>query len=358
MNFQNIQILRAIAAFAVVVYHLQPMLGPDRPASLDTHIGAIGVDIFFIISGFVMYVSNQDMKKTIIGFFSGRLLRIVPMYWLATIFLVMVYLLGFNPNGLHYLEPLIVLKSLFFIPSTFPDGRQDLVLSLGWTLCFEFVFYFFFAISMVFRNSFKSLIFISIAFTSLTIFGQFWNSDLLLSFALNPILFEFILGGILAILTTGYLSRANVAPQYILWSAMVIFTIGIAGIFGSHFFFNLGDMLERTGPLAFQRVLILGGSASCIVGGAVLLELAGYSIKNKNLLTLGAASYSLYLFHPVFMQASTKLTKALSPFDNYSTLILMLSGALLLALMVSVSIHRFVEQLILSIGIRLIPYLK
>ena len=104
-----------------------------------------GVDIFFIISGFVMFYANRTQPNSIKRFLAARVLRIMPLYWFATLLIVGLFAIGLRPNGVHYLDAEIVAKSLFLIKSTFPDGRYDLVLNLGWTLIFEMFFYVVFA---------------------------------------------------------------------------------------------------------------------------------------------------------------------------------------------------------------------
>src|SRR5690348_7613306 len=89
-SFLTIQALRAIAALLVVVYHafemwdLRVTPGAGGPAWSN---GAAGVDIFFVISGFVMVVSSQRLLKRAhagLIFLRHRVVRIVPLYWLLT----------------------------------------------------------------------------------------------------------------------------------------------------------------------------------------------------------------------------------------------------------------------------------
>ncbi|GLK72550.1 acyltransferase [Ancylobacter dichloromethanicus] len=138
--FLNVQVLRAVAAASVAFYHLQAMLAGIHDL-FDMHFPAIGVDVFFVISGFVMFISNRNMDKSALTFIVLRLFRIVPLYWIATLVIVAFYFVGFRPNGLMIFDFEILLKSLFFIQSEFENGRYDLILSLGWTLIFELFFY-------------------------------------------------------------------------------------------------------------------------------------------------------------------------------------------------------------------------
>ena len=117
----NLQFLRAFAAINVVIYHI---IGTSIAYSYDLNLinklagwGANGVDVFFVISGFIMYfVQNKNPKKKPIEFFKSRLIRIVPLYWLMTFLSFGVfYILPsdiFNGNA----PPLSrVFESLFFL---------------------------------------------------------------------------------------------------------------------------------------------------------------------------------------------------------------------------------------------------
>ena len=136
-TFKNLQVLRGVAAMLVAYFHLQPMLAIPYDLDANDYTGAFGVDLFFVISGFVMYISNGSMNRPKLAFLIGRFFRIVPLYWLSTFVLVALFYAGFHPNGLNHFEPSMLPRSMFFIMSAFPDGRHDLILSLGWTLIYE-----------------------------------------------------------------------------------------------------------------------------------------------------------------------------------------------------------------------------
>ncbi len=107
-----IQYLRAVAALGVVVFHAAERTG--------THfaIGAAGVDIFFVISGFIMWVLAGTRTTTPAAFLRERIERIVPLYWIVTGVMIQGALFGLFPN--LQLTPGYVLSSLFFIPAARP----------------------------------------------------------------------------------------------------------------------------------------------------------------------------------------------------------------------------------------------
>ena len=123
----NIQVLRFIAAFSVMMVHL-PLIG----------FGIWGVDIFFVISGFIMmYVTEKNHKN----FFLKRLIRIIPIYWILTFGVFSVAILKpdlLNNTTADYEH---LLKSLFFIPFNKNETGHFPILFLGWTLNYEMIFY-------------------------------------------------------------------------------------------------------------------------------------------------------------------------------------------------------------------------
>src|SRR5690606_7660569 len=126
----GIQYLRAVAALGVVVFHAAERTG--------THfaIGAAGVDVFFVVSGFIMWVIANDRSPSPSAFLRGRIERIVPLYWAATSVMVAGGLAGLFPN--LRVTAWHVFASLAFIPSRSPsNGEVWPVLVQGWTLNYE-----------------------------------------------------------------------------------------------------------------------------------------------------------------------------------------------------------------------------
>jgi exopolysaccharide production protein ExoZ len=129
LQLKSIQILRAAAALGVLLDHAGRWL--DVAPIVD--IGAAGVDLFFVISGFIMvYTSERLFGQTGAPqrFLARRIIRIVPLYWTLTAFAALV-LFGFGPN---------TLGSYLFIPT-----HRGPILTVGWTLNYEMMFYSLFA---------------------------------------------------------------------------------------------------------------------------------------------------------------------------------------------------------------------
>src|SRR5229473_1548571 len=144
-----IQYLRAIAALMVVWHHsLIQVPGVAQFIALP-EFGPSGVDIFFVISGFIMLVITAGKEVTPAEFIRQRVIRVVPLYWLTT--LLMLGCAVVVPTAFKTLQfsPAAVAKSLLFVPYdslSFP-GHAWPVLVPGWTLNYEMFFYGLFAAS-------------------------------------------------------------------------------------------------------------------------------------------------------------------------------------------------------------------
>lgn len=344
--FLNVQILRAAAAGFVAYYHLQPMLsGIDELASVS--FPAIGVDVFFVISGFVMFMSNKDMNKNTLSFLVMRLIRIVPLYWIATFTIVLFYMIGFRPNGLMIFNVDILLKSLFFIQSEFENGRHDLILSLGWTLIYELFFYGVFAATFVMRSRFSSFCAVSVVFAAFIGAGvAFPGLPRGIAYFTNPIIVEFLFGAGLALLVMEWRDRDVHLGRRSAVAAGCALVLALAAIFAI-------EMAEIGVPNS-SRALLWGVPALLIVGGVVCLEYCGLALKARGALLLGAASYALYLFHPVIMQGMVKLFVWFAPVSGGAGVALVASAALVSALIGSVVIHLAIETPILDAGRRFV----
>mmetsp|Transcript_16781 Transcript_16781/g.21656 ORF Transcript_16781/g.21656 Transcript_16781/m.21656 type:complete len:351 (-) Transcript_16781:872-1924(-) len=340
----NVQILRGFAATLVVWYHLQPMINSAFGTNFHSAFGAIGVDVFFVISGFIMFYRGYAPPKSIPFFMVSRFFRIVPLYWLATFSIVAVFLLGYNPNGLHHLTATNVLESIFFVPSVFPDGRHDLVLSLGWTLMYELFFYSLFAISFFARSRLMSFFFVASTLCFTSILGAFVEGwSYLQMFFLAPITIEFLFGAGLGLLYDKISPNSKVA---LLSTAIVCIFVATALLI---WFFNAG--LVDTGKFG-ARFLIFGIPSLFFVLGMLLLEKAGISIREGIPIKWGDISYSLYLFHPLTLQASVKLMDGVMP-QNSLGVATTIVFALATSFIAAWSIYEIIETRIVTFGKRI-----
>src|SRR5207302_1337394 len=139
MKIISVQYLRAIAALLVVYVDAGGMA--QLPYTFQT--GAYGVDIFFVISGFIMWTTTSRDTPAI-QFAQHRLIRILPIYWLLTI-----VFFSFK----HTADWSELAKSLAFISYTSPKtGRINPIIEAGWTLNFEMFFYSVFVVGLAFKR--------------------------------------------------------------------------------------------------------------------------------------------------------------------------------------------------------------
>jgi exopolysaccharide production protein ExoZ len=282
-SFLTIQALRAIAALLVVVYHAFDMwgvrVGSTAPGVLWTN-GAAGVDIFFIISGFVMVVSSRRIASqpgAWWAFIQHRIVRIVPLYWLLTTAkLILVFFLA-DLALRSTLDFGYVARSYLFFPVVDSAGHFRPLLPVGWTLTYEFLFYLLFALALALRVDVLRVLVPGLGlFVVLALFRtESWPVWTIL---FNTIVIEFIFGVMLAKLTLrGWFLPSAVAACLVVAGFALILVVP-----------------ENSESL---RVLTWGMPALAIVVGAVSLERYVGTVLPRWLLALGDASYSIYLTH-------------------------------------------------------------
>lgn len=325
----GIQALRFIAAFAVVILHCtfytQERLAPHF--TLFTP-GAAGVRLFFVISGFVMIASSHRLEGTPLGwrvFAAKRVVRIVPMYWLVTTFKLLT-LLAAPAVVLHsVLEWDFIAKSYAFIPELNKDGEIHPLLGVGWTLNFEMFFYLLFGIALSLRIA--PLLFITPFLAGLSILSLYRDPSwpVPLQFWADPIVLDFLAGMILATLTR----RGIRMPVALGW---------IAASLGCIYLFS---WLPRPGPfgsLSFSLAQTL--AATLVVAGTVSIEEKIGPRLPKWILTMGGASYVLYLIHPLIAPAGPVVMNRLHLNAPWLSVFVSLTLAMVAAMLA----YRFIEQ--------------
>ena len=148
---KSIHYLRGLAALLVVFHHSIIQLAPVRDHYAHIEFGQAGVDIFFVISGFVIYLSNAKGRLGCGEFLKLRIIRIVPLYWLATLAVVAVAVVAPRFFATTTLTAQDVAQSLLFVPAysaAFP-GQIWPVLVPGWSLNYEMFFYLVFAVGLL-----------------------------------------------------------------------------------------------------------------------------------------------------------------------------------------------------------------
>jgi exopolysaccharide production protein ExoZ len=270
----SIQYLRAFAALAVVVYHATQW----RPAEL-IDVGRAGVDVFFVISGVIMWKITAAAERSPAQFAWRRFTRVAPFYWLAT--LVMTPVGVFWPDFLANIHPALghVLLSLAFIPHFDPTGQPFPLLGPGWSLNYEAGFYLLFSAALLAPRQRQAAIVCGALF--LIVAAGFILNDPVYQLGANPMLFQFAAGVAIANLSEmgGLPGRRG---GWLLIGAGLVFLAAPA---------RMGIFSE------VWRPFIWGIPATLIVAGAMALEGAGGPARWPALAALGDASYALYLIH-------------------------------------------------------------
>ena len=262
----NLQLLRAFAAINVVYLHV--LIGGEsygKPTVIFPYVGgwgANGVDIFFVISGFVMIYTHSINPKTILNFYKSRILRIVPVYWLITGFIIVIYFLFPNIFRSLMIDIKSSISSFLFISQLLNSSYP--IINLGWTLEWEMLFYLIFGIALYFKTLNRIIIFIFI----MMIFILFLSHKLYF--------LEFFLG---VIAGYAYIRFRKISHNI----GIMILVLGI--------FILLMSINPNSKLINYDRFIIWGLPATLIVIGAVYSK----QIKNRSLLYLGDASYSIYL---------------------------------------------------------------
>lgn len=292
----SIQYLRAIAAMLIVLYHLHlhfARMGHDGywPAWL-----ASGVDIFFVISGCIMWITTDERPPTPARFYLKRIVRIVPLYWLLTSFVVLVMLV--SPTSLQSLrfELPHVLASYAFLPWTHPvTGLPEPALIPGWTLNYEMFFYAVFGAALPLPPA-RRLAVVATLLTGLVALGAVLPAGpTAWSFYSAGIMMEFALGmGIGRLAVLGRLPSPPLA-----WTALVAGLLAI-------------PLATAWGP-GLPRLAVWGLPAAAIVLGALSLDRAGGIPSLALPRILGDASYSIYLSHGIVLAAIARLWTQLAP---------------------------------------------
>lgn len=308
-RLDSVQALRGIAALAVVCNHI--------PAIQN---GAYGVDLFFVISGFIVcHVAAADPGR----FMAKRLIRVVPLYWLCT--LALFALAWFAPQlmGATRADWVELAKSLTFVPYLKGSGHVYPLLYLGWTLNYEMMFYVLFALSLWVAPQRPQWVAVPLLLALFGV-GQLVPFDSVpLRFWTAPIVIEFVFG-ILAygIWRRGLLARLNpIIAVLLAVSALAVLVMVHPE--------NPNTRVWQWGPPALIMFL-------------ATLSLEGRWRVPSLWLLIGNASYSLYLTHPYVIQA---FQKKVLPLDAFTpTKMALMVAAVLICCTIAVAFFKGVER--------------
>lgn len=296
MKLHGIQTLRALAALLVLVYHIGNHEAlrngsPSAPVFTSSLFdnGYLGVDLFFVISGFIMMYVTVNLSSglgTVRNFLLGRLFRIYPVYWLfagvLALYLFIATGTAYNPATLKSGEPggwIYVLKSFLLIPQV-----SQPLLVVGWTLVHEMYFYMVFCVLLFLPGRLRLIalaIWAGLIVAAYYLHPPFFRNTFILKFMLSPYSLEFIAGTF-----AGWLFQRTTFRM-----ALPLSIIGLVAF--------LALMLITEDKLSsWSRATIFSLPAAILVFGAAGLPASWTSFRPyKWISTTGDWSYSLYLSH-------------------------------------------------------------
>ncbi len=315
-KFENIQALRGIAVLLVVICHLTAIESLYNtgivvlPKFLE--LGAFGVDIFFVISGFIMASITrgqfQDINHTI-NFAFHRITRIYPLYWFYTcmfFFLILAqkYLFGHADQQYQY----NIIHSLLLLPYS-----QEPILPGAWTLIFEIYFYCIITLLLFLpeRLFVKALVFWLVLVCGMQYFIKPFSPAL--SIITSPLALEFIAGCLIARLPYRFPTIYN---RLLLGVGIFLFIIS------SYYYHHLNPVTTNAIDKGFMRILFFGVPSMILVYAAMNLEKNRIRFP-KFIAKLGDASYSIYLSHAIVYVTVERLWQKLV-YNNLSSHIIML----------------------------------
>ncbi|MEN5150297.1 acyltransferase family protein [Pseudomonas orientalis] len=279
----SVQALRALAAWLVVGHHFMQLFFDFEAHNALEYLfadkGGVGVDIFFVISGLVIFLATADKALAPWQFMLMRLARIAPAYWFYTLLIALVILAVPSMFPEAQVVPSHVLLSLLFIPAENPGGYGVYpLLDIGWTLNFEMLFYLLFAVALLVRGAYRLWVVAGLLYVVCWVMSP--ALDLVGGFYTNDIVLEFLMGIVIGMLYRRGLCRARA------WLPLLGIAAALAAIYHG------ADV---------PRALEWGVPSAILVISCVTLE--RYFQGSRVLKLLGDCSYSVYLIHVLVLAA-------------------------------------------------------
>jgi peptidoglycan/LPS O-acetylase OafA/YrhL len=279
VRFDSIQLLRGIAALIVITEHI-----------VFLQCGAFGVDIFFVISGFIIMYTTQETMKS---FWIKRLIRIVPLYWGMTFSVYAALLVAPGIFELTVANPVNLLKSLCFIPFAQAGIVQPLV-RIGWSVNYEMFFYLVFGVAARISHKYRGLI-VSMVYLGLVFgCGYIPYKPAAFAFYCDPMQLEFVLG-IVCFYVVRRIYQCDI-PKRLSYLSLVLGLAGLAVLM----------VTRKTVSLEVLGRFLHWGIPSALI--FLLFVTAGRRIRiPAAFVRLGDMSFSIYLIHYYVLRVAEKV---------------------------------------------------
>ncbi len=331
---QNVQALRGVAILAVMLSHLAVYELRFGHGVLKIgqwfHAGNAGVDLFFVISGFVMVITAAGKYSGPAGagdFLWRRATRIYPLYWFYSLLVLPMYLR--HPEMVNSSQagvPLSLWKSFLLLPQ-----QSDPLVAQGWTLVHEMYFYVVFALLLQLPRRLLGMALIAWAAIVTAGHLSLHHQTPTLALIVNPLTLEFILGCFVGLAIRQGINRAGPA-------CLIVGAVG----------FGIAASLGVASDSPWARLLGYGIPSTLILYGAAASEARHALCLPQPLAFVGDISYSMYLSHGLVLAAAARIWWRFAPAGIASNLL----GCLTLAvttILVGYLSYRFIERVLQSL---------
>lgn len=347
----NVQFMRAVAALAVLWYHFSLQLniiqdGGDWFFNLFNQLGYGGVDFFFVISGYIMWVTTETLPshQPVSTFAYKRLTRIYLGYW--PYFLLGLLIIAVYP---HLTSANTNLWGSFWL--TEPHTNQ-LLIPVAWTLQFELYFYAWFT-GLLLLPRHTMLAVIKTLFVGLLALHLYQVLAGAHSLDLAPWLSRFVASPFCLEFLSGCLMGAFFQQHRLKWlSLAVALGVGLLVLI----VFIQQQVIQSSlihGQYDFVRVLLFGSSAWLLLAAVVEAELRGRVLMQRLSLLLGGASYSIYLSHTLVIALVYAMGWQLWLSENSDFPVLWLWLIITATVIYSVLHYQWIERPLMQVAHRL-----
>lgn len=355
MRLEWLQVLRGIAATMVVLCHMgmweEKAMGAGAVAPHFLKSGESGVDIFFVISGFIMvFITPEKFKGASewLAFLYRRFTRIFPPYWIVTGLLFLIWLRKPELFNNYYHNQMDIGRSFLLLPQSFTP-----LIAVGWSLIHEV--YFYFVVSFVFwRNQFGRVAWLVgwfVTLLGLNIFGsaELFRGSPVMQLLLSPFSLEFQMG-MIAAFTWKYLARLRLRA----WFYVISASICLVGIYVS------GGVIPSVGVYPDNnhlfRVAYYGLPAFILVAFVVQIDAGAFLKAPRWAVLAGDASYAIYLLHLPIINAAYKSFSAWVPHPNFCLSIIGFLAIVAASIASAMAFHLVIERRLISFFHRKNPF--
>lgn len=327
MHFDGVQALRAFAVLLVIWTHLKYAGDFSGIDWIQSHAGGAGVDIFFVISGFVICASAESLRFSASRFFVNRFTRIAPLYWLSTLPLLLSILKNGRPVSAGSL-----VNSFLFLPVIDFGGMSAPINSMGWSLSFEFWFYILFSMALlVGRQQAWKMVLATLVVLSVVVGAVDYGAYFFPKFVANPLTLEF--GAGIAI----YKFREKIGRGTALVAVLGAIAMAVLGLQAGAEHAPFGDYMANYAA-GLRRAATWGSLGVCLVVVVVHADMRLGIRWPAGALRLGDYSYSLYLIQPYGLWIATKLASRTS-LPAWATGVSFVVSTLVLGALLSVTLE-------------------